>query len=311
VAGKGKPVVTVLLSGRTVYANDLINLSDVFVAAWLPGTEVKGVADVLFSKAGGAINRDFHGTLSFSWPKSPCQTPLNKGDADYAPLFALGYGLTYGSKTTVPKLDVTAPVAGCGKATSLLIFNQIVSAPYSLFVSSAENNLGETYINDDLNATFDLPAIKPSVRVRTVQINTQQDAKHLTWYGAAQFYARSDQSASMQSYASANGALQFDILISQLPQDAAKVFIGCGASCKGAVDLTKEFKGYGLNTKHTVKIPLACFAAQGADLGRVDIPFGVSANQPFAAAYSNIQIVAGAAKDADALKCGDIGVTKE
>lgn len=105
VSGKGKPVVTVLLSGRPLYANDLLNLSDSFVAAWLPGSEGKGVADVLFRKADGKVNHPFSGTLSFSWPKSPCQARINAGDADYAPLFALGYGLKYGSSATVGKLE--------------------------------------------------------------------------------------------------------------------------------------------------------------------------------------------------------------
>lgn len=105
VSGKGKPVVTVLLSGRPVYANDLLNLSDSFVAAWLPGSEGKGVADVLFRKADGKVDHPFSGTLSFSWPKSPCQARINAGDADYAPLFALGYGLKYGSSATVGKLE--------------------------------------------------------------------------------------------------------------------------------------------------------------------------------------------------------------
>ena len=122
VAGKGKPVVTVLLAGRPVYANDLINLSDAFVAAWLPGTEGKGVADVLFRKAGGEINQDFHGSLSFSWPKSPCQTPLNKGDANYSPLFALGYGLTYKRATPVGQLEVSAPSAVCGSAVATVAY---------------------------------------------------------------------------------------------------------------------------------------------------------------------------------------------
>lgn len=104
VSGRGKPVVTVLLSGRPLYANDLMNLSDSFVAAWLPGSEGKGVADVLFRKADGKINHPFTGTLSFSWPKSPCQARLNAGDADYAPLFPLGYGLKYGSTSQVGTL---------------------------------------------------------------------------------------------------------------------------------------------------------------------------------------------------------------
>ena len=96
VSGKGRPVVTVLESGRTVYANDLINLSDAFVAAWLPGTEGKGVTDVLF---GG---KDFHGTLSFDWPSAGCP--------GQAPQFVLGYGLSYAKPGTVGALPVSAPV---------------------------------------------------------------------------------------------------------------------------------------------------------------------------------------------------------
>src|SRR3546814_2609176 len=75
VAGKGTPVVTVLLSGRPLYANDLINLSDAFVAGWLPGSEGKGVADVLFAGADGKPAHDFRGTLSFAWPGVACPGP--------------------------------------------------------------------------------------------------------------------------------------------------------------------------------------------------------------------------------------------
>lgn len=96
VSGKGRPVITVLESGRTVYANDLINRSDAFVAAWLPGTEGKGVTDVLF----GA--KDFKGTLSFDWPSAGCP--------DQAPQFALGYGLSYVKAGVVGALPVAEPV---------------------------------------------------------------------------------------------------------------------------------------------------------------------------------------------------------
>ena len=309
VSGKGAPVVTVLLSGRVLYVNDVLNLSDSFVAAWLPGTEGKGIADVLFRNSSGGINHDFRGTLSFSWPKSACQTPLNWGDADYAPLFPLGYGLNYASKTKLGKLDTSAPIAGCGKATaSLPIFNQISSAPYAMYVATAAGNPGETALGDDLNASFSLPSIHPVIQVRTAQINIQQDAKLVTWLGAAKFYARMADEANLQSYASSNGALQFDTVISQAPQGKVTISMGCGQTCNGTVDVTKQIKGYANNTRRTVKIPLSCFAAQGADLSSVNIPFSVSADRPFAAAFTNIKIVAGAARDADALNCADVGV---
>jgi beta-glucosidase len=114
VSGKGKPVITLFVSGRPLYVNNLLNRSSAFVAAWLPGTEGKGIADVLFRDASGNVNKDFTGKLSFSWPKSACQTPLNSGDAAYAPLFPLGYGLTYVDTVTVPQLDETSSTGGCG-----------------------------------------------------------------------------------------------------------------------------------------------------------------------------------------------------
>ena len=87
VSGKGVPVVSVLYSGRPAYVNDLINLSDAFVAAFLPGTEGAGLTDVL---SGGAY--DFTGRLSFAWPGSACSTGEHEGDVVQ---FARGYGLSY------------------------------------------------------------------------------------------------------------------------------------------------------------------------------------------------------------------------
>ena len=85
----GAPVVVVLLSGRPLIINDALAQADAFVAAWLPGTEGLGVADVLFG--------DYKptGKLPVSWPKSMAQIPINVGDASYDPLFPFGFGLTY------------------------------------------------------------------------------------------------------------------------------------------------------------------------------------------------------------------------
>ena len=80
-AATGKPVVTVYLSGRPMYVNDLLNLSSAFVAAWLPGTEGKGVTDVLVAGKGGKPAHDFRGRLSFPWPGVPCPAPIDQPDA--------------------------------------------------------------------------------------------------------------------------------------------------------------------------------------------------------------------------------------
>jgi beta-glucosidase len=99
---EGIPVVSVFLSGRPLWVNPELNASTAFVAAWLPGTEGDGVADVLFQDTGGNVPFDFVGTLSYSWPAAPTQSPLNRGDPDYQPLFPYGFGLTYTSVDTLP-----------------------------------------------------------------------------------------------------------------------------------------------------------------------------------------------------------------
>lgn len=86
----GVPTALVLLSGRPLVLDDAASDADAIVAAWLPGTEGAGVVDVL---AGAHAPT---GQLSFSWPRSVDQHPLNEGDEDYAPLYPLGHGLTYG-----------------------------------------------------------------------------------------------------------------------------------------------------------------------------------------------------------------------
>jgi beta-glucosidase len=82
------PVVLALLSGRPLFLDDVIDDVDAIVAAWLPGSEGAGVADLLFG--------DYKptGKLSFTWPKAS-STTLHRGDAGYQTLFPLGYGLKY------------------------------------------------------------------------------------------------------------------------------------------------------------------------------------------------------------------------
>lgn len=287
VAGKGKPVVTVLVAGRPVYANDLMNLSDSFVMAWLPGTEGKGVADVLFKSAG----QDFTGKLSFSWPKSVCQTVLNKGDKDYAPLFATGFGLKHGSKSKLGKLDTAYPAGGCGTTNLYPVFSQSDRATWPLYVTSGGKREA---LGADLNRVVTLPTAK----IETTQVNTQQDGKLVTWTGPARFEAHAGKPAALPAFATTDGALVFDTIVGAAP--AAGVTLGMGPASLDAGALFRSLAGKG---KQTVKIPLACFTAKGADLAKMDTPFSVASEGAFSAAFANVQVVGGAAKDKDAQAC--------
>ena len=300
VAGKGVPVVTVFLSGRPLYANDLLNLSDAFVAAWLPGTEGKGVADVLFTGPSGKPAHDFRGTLSFAWPGVACPGPRATGPDGAAPLFELGYGLSYSSPGVVAQLPLD-DAASCGAATALPIFNLADAPTFALHVATgaAEHALGS-----DLNVTLDWPQADPAVRVRTVQVNIQQDAKQVTWLAPARLFSRSAAPNNLDALANAQGALQFDMVLVQAPTSAVTLSMGCGQGCAGSVDIAPAMAGWTPGEKHTVKVPLSCFAQHGADLGGVDVPFSIQADAPFAASFTDIKVMAGVGADADVLECG-------
>ena len=85
----GVPVVVIMVSGRPLIIEDEVDKWDGLIAAWLPGSEGKGVTDVLF----GDYNPT--GRLSVSWPRSMDQIPINFGDETYDPLFEYGFGLSY------------------------------------------------------------------------------------------------------------------------------------------------------------------------------------------------------------------------
>ncbi len=88
-------LVVILVSGRPMVITPQFDIPDAWVAAWLPGSEGGGVADVLFGK------QDFSGKLPYTWPRNDGQLPININNVKAtegcdAPLFPFGYGLSYG-----------------------------------------------------------------------------------------------------------------------------------------------------------------------------------------------------------------------
>ena len=89
-ASAGVPVVLVIVSGRPLVIDPAtLSKTQAVLAAWLPGTEGAGVADILFGDYSPT------GRLSFSWPRTVSQLPLHAGDAGADPLYPYGYGLRW------------------------------------------------------------------------------------------------------------------------------------------------------------------------------------------------------------------------
>ncbi|CAN6471398.1 unnamed protein product [Victoria cruziana] len=85
--GSRMPTLVIMISGRPLVVEPLLDYMEGFVAAWLPGTECDGITDVIFG------DYEFHGTLSRTWFRSTDQLPMNVGDSNYDPLFPFGFGL--------------------------------------------------------------------------------------------------------------------------------------------------------------------------------------------------------------------------
>src|SRR5262249_17566281 len=84
----GIPVVAVVLAGRPIVIDEILGIADAIIAAWLPGSEGDGIADVLFG------DHKPTGKLSFTWPRGD-SVSLHRGDGGYRTLYPFGHGLSY------------------------------------------------------------------------------------------------------------------------------------------------------------------------------------------------------------------------
>ncbi|MQL81667.1 hypothetical protein Taro_014119 [Colocasia esculenta] len=82
------PTLVIIVSGRPLILEpEVMDSIDALVAAWLPGTEGEGVADVVFG------DYDFEGVLPVTWLRRMDQLPMNANHELHDPLFPLGFGL--------------------------------------------------------------------------------------------------------------------------------------------------------------------------------------------------------------------------
>jgi beta-glucosidase len=89
---RSEKMVVIILSGRPLVISEQFPIADAWIAAWLPGTEGAGVADVIFG------DYPFTGKLPYTWPRSNEQLPININNVNNkigcdGPLFPFGYGL--------------------------------------------------------------------------------------------------------------------------------------------------------------------------------------------------------------------------
>ena len=270
---EGVPVVAVFLSGRPLWVNRHINAADAFVAAWLPGSEGEGVADLLFGKA------DFRGKLPFSWPADAKGPPLNVGDAGYRPLYPFGYGLTLHSRSPRARLSEVSGIADAGMPTGPLFLRGRATGARLLQIDGA----------NDSPQTITGTADNGAIAVRPIDRDAQEDAREVTWSGYARgtLLVANPRPADL-SHAGPQ-AVSMVLRVDEAPADPVTLDLKCGPGCSAKLDITARFTALADKGWTTLAVPLRCL--HGADLTHVTAPFALSTSGHMRLSLSTIALV--------------------
>ena len=275
----GIPTVAVFLSGRPLWVNPYINAADAFVAAWLPGSEGDGVAEVLFGQY------DFKGRLSFSWPNVANGEPLNWGDTDYKPLFPLNYGLTYTRHRSVPTLS---EISGLADGAAPLAQGQwLIRGRAAAGLELAMGDGGARQF--DAARVGNTPVGEAALMLQAFDFAAQEDAIRAQWTGSADLglglVSRGGLDIARET--SAELSLVFQVRALKPVSGPVYVTLGCGETCGARFDIAPALKALPEGW-HRMVIPLSCFARQGADMSKLTVPFWLSTAQPADLAIAQI-----------------------
>ena len=250
------PTVSIFLSGRPLVVNSQLNASDAFIAAWLPGSAVEGIADVIFTKD-NKINFDFLGKLSYSWPKNKDQAVLNHTDSVYDPLFPFGYGLTYTSDLEIERIQTNQSDF---RLDLLNVFLGAASIPGKEFVVT---KAGPEFVLED-----DYVSANSKVKITRFDYQRQDDAKNIVFMDDQSLQAFGISAESSVSLSSMNAPFYEIIMrVNSLANPALYFSVGCGNNCRGSAELPTEL----MTDWSTINIPLSCLEKDGLDKTKIQV----------------------------------------
>jgi beta-glucosidase len=263
----GIPTVAVFLSGRPLWVSREINAADAFVAAWLPGSEGAGVADLLFRAADGSVPHDFTGRLPFSWPDTAMPVSFATDGAVNGAAFPRSFGLDYQSSVPFRRLSESPRIPPQWNAPpdSLVALGHVI-APWSVFVA-------------DDTAEVHLTTQRQSSPLGAVVAEVTPDGFAATWNGSERGMLRiSGRTRDLRPAADDGGAVRLRYRVSTPPEQRVELGLRCSEAPCGirggaGLDVTRSFTAVPTGAWRELVVPLACFRAAGADLSAVEVPF--------------------------------------
>jgi beta-glucosidase len=305
------PVVAVFLSGRPLWVNPQLNAADAFVAAWLPGSEGEGIADLLFRSPDGGPGFDFQGKLGFPWPATAMPVAYDPAGKARDALFPRGYGLSYAQPATLARLPELPHIPPARRARDTLFADAHVTAPWSVFVADHADQVR-------------LTTAEQRSPHGAVDVKLDKGALIATWDGTqAGSLLVSGRAADLRTAAAGGFALAVRYRVTGRPDAAVRVGIrcaapyrrepgpppdpatasaACGVPSGATVDLGALFRsadpapGAGRETAwRTLTLPLACWSGMQADLSAVDVPLAIETTGRLALEIGDIRYLRAAA----------------
>lgn len=267
----GIPVVAVFISGRPLWLNREINAADAFVAAWLPGSEGAGVADVLLRGPDGKMQHDFSGKLSFSWPRRADQYANNVGQPGYDPQFAFGYGLTYADNGELQPLSEEPGIDPTQSRTSTWFDRGVAATGLTLRLTGAD---GEAMDIVHPNATT------PDGSVAMTAINTevQEGGRQFSFAGNGLIELRANAPLDLDRETNGDVLVIATLRVDMLPAGAPVSYLATsGKTTRGEVSISKALTAAKVGEWTRVGVPLRCLRSAGVDMKQVDIPMALQA----------------------------------
>ncbi|HSD17416.1 MAG TPA: glycoside hydrolase family 3 N-terminal domain-containing protein [Thermomonas sp.] len=263
----GIPVVAVFLSGRPLWMNRELNAADAFVAAWLPGSEGAGVADVLLRGKDGKAQHDFHGKLSYSWPKRADQNANNFGQQDYDPLFPFGFGLRYADKGELAALSEDPGIDPDAARTNLWFDNGVATTGSTLRLVGADGKAMDI-VHPHATTT------DGSLAMTAINTTIQEGARQFVFKGDGVIEVRSNTPVDLVRETNGDVFVVATVRVDALPAGArAAIGAGCGANCKGEVQIGDALAKLPKGEWTRLGVQLKCLRVAAADTGKLDMPF--------------------------------------
>ncbi len=277
------PTVSIFISGRPLWVNPEINASDAFIAAWLPGSEGGGIADVIMRNEQEKIEHDFVGRLSFSWPKSADQDVLNAEGADYDPLFALGYGLSVTDNVNVEQLNETQVATLSDYHISNFLLSGAAVSPWRLVLSDAKGR--SQYLQGTSSSAGG------NISVESADYLAQEDSIIVNWLGQGRFLIEGEP-VDLERQSNGDMAIQIDYRVLSANLQRASIKLGCENQCKSPLDVTKTLQEKAGDGWQQGFIKLSCFADIGADMKNIKVPFELEVIGSASIQLNKIKVVA-------------------